>query len=104
VTAYKVVIVEPEIEQAIVKVIQNDFDFFSMIKNAKEIEKDVYSATFKESKFIIKLKLKKIESISYIDEFENSVIITFTKQIQNREIDVKIFKATIPMEYDIIRD
>jgi len=104
VTAYKVVIIEPEIEQAIVKVIQNDFDFFSMIKNAKKIEKNVYSATFKESKFIIKLKQKKIESIAYIDEFENSVLITFTKQIQNRDIDAKTFQVSIPMEYDIIRD
>jgi len=104
VTAYKVVIVEPEIEQAIVKVIQNDFDFFSMIKNAKEIEKNVYSASFKESKFIIKIKQKKIESIAYIDEFENSVLITFTQQIQNRDIDLKTFRVSIPMEYDIIRD
>jgi len=104
VTAYKVVIVEPEIEQAIVKVIQNDFDFFSMMKNAKEIKKNVYSATFKESKFTIKLKNAKIDSISYIDEFENSVVITFTKQIQNRNIDAKTFKVNIPMEYDIIRD
>ena len=104
VTAYKVVIVEPEIEQAIVKVIQNDFDFFSMIKNAKEIKKNIYSATFKESKFTIKLKQKKIESITYIDEFENHVLITFTKQVQNRNIDVKTFKVSIPIEYDIIRD
>ena len=104
VTAYKVVIVEPEIEQAIVKVIQNDFDFFSMIKNAKEIKKDIYIATFKESKFTIKLKNKKIKSIAYIDEFDNSVLITFTKQTQNRDIDAKIFQVSIPMEYDIIRD
>jgi len=104
VTAYKVVIVEPEIEQAIVKVIQNDFDFFSMIKNAKEIKKDVYIATFKESKFTIKLNRKKIESIAYIDEFENHVLITFTKQIQNRDIDANTFQVSIPMGYDIIRD
>lgn len=104
VTAYKVVIIEPEIEQAIVKVIQNDFDFFSMIKNAIKIEENVYLATFKESNFTIKLKDSNIESISYVDEFENNVTISFTNQVQNRDINAKTFIGVIPAEYDIIRD
>lgn len=104
VSAYKVVIIEPEIEQAIIRVIQNDFDFFSMMHQAKKIDKNTYSAVFKESQFTIKLKDSKIESISYQDEFENSVKISFTKQKQNGEINKKLFIPKIPLDYDVIRD
>ncbi|MEA1982611.1 MAG: LolA-like outer membrane lipoprotein chaperone [Campylobacterota bacterium] len=104
ISEYKVTIIEPEIEQAIVKVISNDFDFFSMIKHAKKIKKDEYSAKFKESLYNIKLSESKIESISYIDEFENRVKILFTNQKQNEKIKQSVFTPIIPQEYDIIRD
>lgn len=104
VTEYKVTIIEPEIEQAIVKVINSDFDFFSIIEHAKKIEENIYSAKFKESVFKIKLHKETIESISYIDEFENQVVISFTNQKQNQSIDKSLFSPVIPPEFDTIRD
>ncbi len=104
VSKYEVVIIEPEIEQAIVKVVNSDFDFFSMIKNAKKIGENSYSASFKDSIFKIKLFESKIESISYIDEFENSVKISFTNQEQDKEIDKGLFTPVIPQDFDVIRD
>ncbi|WP_457746306.1 LolA-like outer membrane lipoprotein chaperone [Sulfurimonas sp.] len=100
----RVVIVEPELEQAIVKFIRSDFDFFNMLKNAKKISSDVYEASFNNAKFKITMKNSEIVSISYKDEFENDVTIAFSKQKQNLEINDSKFIPNIPIEYDVIRD
>ncbi|WP_373035306.1 LolA-like outer membrane lipoprotein chaperone [Sulfurimonas sp.] len=101
---YNVTVVEPEIEQVIVRRIESNFDFFNMIQNAKKIEKDVYEARYKESKFTITTKNRLIESISYIDEFENKVKILFENQKQNEDVNVELFIPKYPLEFDIVRD
>ncbi len=100
----RVTIIEPEIEQAIVKRIESNFDFFNMIRNAKMIQKDIYVAVYNNSKFTITTENKLIKSIAYIDEFENSVKVIFENQEQNGDIDEKIFIPNIPVEFDIVRD
>lgn len=100
----RVTIIEPEIEQVIVKHLSSDFNFFTMIKNAKQITKNSYETQFKDIKYTIKINNKNIQSISYQDEFDNKVLITFSKQQQNSKIDKKIFRPKIPLEYDIIQD
>lgn len=104
INARNVTIIEPEIEQVIVKRIESKFDFFNIVEHAKEIKKDVYEAYYKESKFTIISKNNFIESISYLDEFDNKVQILFTNQKQNIEIDNSIFVPRIPLEFDVIRD
>ena len=100
----RVTIVEPEIEQVIVKHIKSSYDFFNIIKNAKQITKNQYIATFQENKYTIKIKDSKIDSISYKDEFDNSTIIIFSKQKQNQKINKKDFIAIFPPEYDLIQE
>jgi outer membrane lipoprotein carrier protein len=75
-----------------------------MIADAKEIHKDTYTTKIKDIEYTIKLQKTLIKSISYKDEFENSVIINFKNQIQNSDINTTIFNPIIPLEYDIIRD
>ncbi|MEA3331006.1 MAG: LolA-like outer membrane lipoprotein chaperone [Campylobacterota bacterium] len=104
VNSYSVTVIEPEIEQVIIREVDFNLDFFKMIQNAKEIEKNKFLALYKETKFTIITQNNTIKSISYIDEFENSVEIIFENQKQNRKIDMKIFQPIIPNEYDIIRD
>ena len=96
-------IIEPEIEQALIKRIEGDFDFFRLIKNAKKIDKNLYMAKFQEVEYTIKMKESNIVSISYKNELENRVEILFSNQIQNKKIDTKIFTPNIPTAYDIIR-
>ena len=98
------IIVEPELEQAIIKKIGNNFDFFRLIKNAKRIKDDVYLARYNNTTFIITTQKNSILSIAYKDEFENSVTIDFSNQIVNKKMNKKGFAPTIPDEYDIIRD
>jgi len=99
-----VIIIEPEIEQAIIRKIESNFDFFKMIQNAKESKENIYITKFKNINFTIVTKNNLIESISYIDEFENNVKISFKNQKQNKKIDKNIFIPNIPVEFDIIRD
>lgn len=104
ITPRYVTVVEPEIEQAIVRKIASDFDFFNMIKKAKKEADNIYVATLNESKYIIKLEKSMIKSISYLDEFENKVNIIFSNQSNNKIFSKDIFRAKIPIEYDIIQD
>jgi outer membrane lipoprotein carrier protein len=100
----KITIIEPELEQAIIKYINEDFDFFSMIRNSKKIDDNMYVATFKQTNFYIETDTKKIKSISYKDELDNNVIIIFNSVIQNKEISKSIFTPNIPQGYDILNN
>ena len=99
-----VTIIEPEIEQVIIKRIESNFNFFNMIQNAQKIDKNLYRAHYKESIFTIGTENNLLKSISYKDEFENSVEIIFSNQEQNIQIDKKLFVPFVPVEYDIIND
>lgn len=101
---YNVTIVEPEIEQVIIKRIESSFSFFNMIKNAKKIADNTYQAYYKNSKFVIVKDKGSIQSISYLDEFENSVKITFKNQIVNKKIDTKLFTPKFSLDFDIIKN
>lgn len=101
---YDVTIVEPEIEQVVIRRIESNFDFFKMIANAKENSKDNYTTKYGDTIFNIKKKGELIESISYLDEFENKVIIVFKNQKQNQAINKILFMPNYPLEFDIIRD
>ena len=104
INADSITVIEPEIEQVIIRKIESNFDFFNMIRKAKKTDENSYLAMFKNSKFIIKTENSLIKSISYSDEFENSVQILFENQKQNEEINEDIYTPNIPLEFDIIRD
>ncbi|MDQ1243808.1 MAG: outer rane lipoprotein carrier protein [Campylobacterota bacterium] len=101
---FEATIVEPEIEQVIIRRIESNFDFFKMISNAKKIDSNKYIAYYQETKFTIIVKSTLIESISYLDEFENSVKIVFQNQKQNQSINEALFKPSFSEDFDIIRD
>ncbi|WP_324170536.1 LolA-like outer membrane lipoprotein chaperone [Sulfurimonas sp.] len=104
INSFRVVVVEPEIEQVIIRNIKSDFDFFKILKSAKQINKNTYEAKYRESKFTIIIEKEIIKSISYIDEFENNVKIIFSNQEQNKKINNEIFIPKYPLEFDVIRD
>ncbi len=103
-TPRQVTVVEPEIEQVIIRRISSEFDFFKMIKKAKKITNNKYIATLNSTKYTIIIDKSLIKSISYLDTFENKVAITFENQVKNIKISETVFRAKIPVEYDIIRD
>ena len=101
---HKVVIVEPELEQAIIKKIGDNFDFFSLIKHAKKIDKNHYLANFKEKNYFITMQGDTLVSIKYKDDFDNSVSIDFKNAEVNKKIAGVVFVPQIPEDYDLIRE
>ncbi len=101
---YEVVIVEPELEQAIVKKIGDNFDFFSLIKHAKKIDDNHYIAYFKEKNYFIVMNGDRLVSIKYKDDFDNSVIIDFKDVRVNKKIEKEAFAPHIPDDYDLIKE
>jgi outer membrane lipoprotein carrier protein len=103
IASYKLIMIEPDLEQVIMKRIDSKFDIFALIKNAKKVKEDEYLAHYRDTTFLIKLQNDKISEISYRDEFDNKVIIDFSHQKQNQKVDMKNFIPVIPDDYDIIR-
>lgn len=101
---FEATIVEPEIEQVIVRRIESNFDFFKIISKAKKNTQNSYTAYYKETQFTIKMSGELIDSISYKDEFENKITILFKNQKQNQPVSKTLFNPVYPLSFDIIRD
>ncbi len=100
----RAVIVEPDLEQAIVKKLQGEIDFFGILASAKAVDNTHYKAKYKEIEFILQEENGIIQSLSYTDKLENKVLITFSKQKQNRPLEETLFIPKIPEDYDIVRN
>ncbi|MBE0498897.1 MAG: outer membrane lipoprotein chaperone LolA [Campylobacterales bacterium] len=98
------VIVEPELEQAIVKKLEGEIDFFGILASAQIVDKNHYKAIYKNISFTLKERDGVIEALSYTDPLENKVQIRFSKQKQNRPMEQSLFTPKIPKEFDIIQE
>jgi outer membrane lipoprotein carrier protein len=104
ISKYEATIVEPEIEQVIIRRISSEFDFFQLVQTAKKISENNYVTMYNNTKYNIKTDNGLVESISFLDQFENKVKIVFSQQKQNHKIDKDKFIPKYPMDFDIIRD
>ncbi|MDQ7042588.1 MAG: LolA-like outer membrane lipoprotein chaperone [Sulfurimonas sp.] len=95
-------IIEPELEQVIVKHLKSKLDFFNIIKHAKKIDTNTYVTNFQSVKYTMHLRNSQLKSIEYKDQLDNIILINFTNHSINREIDISEFNPLIPAEYDII--
>lgn len=104
INARSATIVEPELEQAIVKRLDNNIDILAILASAKKESNNHYNAVYDDKTYLIEMKGKLIHSITYNDAFENVVKITFKKQKVNKKINDSTFNAVIPLDYDLIKD
>ncbi len=98
----QVIIVEPELEQAIITNLQNTPNITEILKSAKNVDNNTYKTTYDDTKYIIHVKNGKIQRISYNDKLENKVTIELFNQTINTFLDDSLFKAVIPNDFDII--
>ena len=104
ITASRVTIVEPELEQAIVKRLDNSIDILAILASAKKDGKNSYTAYYNNKEYHITMQSDMIKSIIYSDAFDNVVKIVFSAQQINKSIKDSRFKADIPADFDIIND
>lgn len=98
-----VIVDEPELEQAIYTTLENSIDIVKLLKDAKKVQDNKYEAELYDTKYTIILKNDKIESLSYVDQLENKILIKFYESKQNIEISDEIFNFFPPSHYDIIK-
>ena len=98
----QVVIVEPELEQAIITNLHNTPNLTEILKSASKIDNTTYETTYDDIKYVIHVKNEKIDSISYSDKLENGVVIQLLNQSVNTFLDDSLFRATIPKNFDVI--
>lgn len=98
----KVVIIESELEQAIITNLNNTPNLTKILQSAKKISENLFEANYDETTYFIHINEEKIEKIHYKDRLENSIEILLENQIQNTLLDDTLFEAIIPQEYDII--
>jgi outer membrane lipoprotein carrier protein len=100
--ANKVVIIEPELEQAIITTLKNTPNIANILKNAKEIAPFTYETNFDDITYTIYTKQEQIQKIEYKDKLDNKVVIEFLNQSINGYLDASLFEVVIPQEFDII--
>jgi outer membrane lipoprotein carrier protein len=99
----EVIIIEPELEQVIVSKLQKELNILKILNDAKKINSNTYETTLYDTKYFLQIKNNELEKISYKDELDNKVTISFTDIRSNHQISNKTFKYTIPSDFDILR-
>jgi outer membrane lipoprotein-sorting protein len=99
-----VTIVEPELEQAIIKKFQGDIDFFAILSRAERLENGEYLARYGEQRFLIHTENGIPVAITYQDAFENRIRILFSHPSINPTLDPDLFTPEIPEDYDILTE
>lgn len=98
----EVTIIEPDLEQVIVTKHNIQLDLFAILSQALEKKKN-FSYKIDKQTFEIEVdKNGKIKVISYLDEFENKVQISFNNTLYNNKIEDKVYEFVIPYNYDIM--
>lgn len=97
----KVVIIEPELEQATLTTLKKAIDFDSILRSAKQKSADVFIAKLDEIEYTIFTKNNKIARITFSDDFENRVEIKLINPIYDIKLH-DIFNYTINPDFDII--
>jgi len=98
-----VTIIEPELEQVIISKLDKEFNILELLNTSTKISSSEYLATFNNTQYTLTVINDILQSISYKDNIDNNILISFSKIDQNKPILDNIFEFKIPTDYDIIR-
>ncbi len=99
----RLVIIEPELEQAIFANLEQVPNILKLLKNAKMSSDNIYETIFADIQYKIFTNGDKIEKITYLDQLQNKVLIKFYNQKVNQKINKQKFIFKIPENYDILK-
>ena len=98
----KLVIIEPELEQVIYAKLNKVPNILKLLRSAKKVADHTLQTHFNGLTYNITTNGNKIEKISYKDEMQNHVVITFSNEKVNYPIAKSRFSYIIPEDYDIL--
>ncbi len=99
----KVIIIEPDLEQAIFSKLKNIPKILNILKNAKQKNGKLIAVCCNNT-YSITIKDNNIKTVKYIDKVGNKVTIKFYNEDTNLILDNDIFKYKIPEGYDILKN
>lgn len=100
----RVTIIEPELEQAIVKQFKDEIDLFKILAAAEKLDGETWLAKHRSQQFLIKIRDDVPMAISYKDAFDNAIRILFSNQKINRNYPEQLFEPAIPVDYDVLKE
>lgn len=98
----QVIIVEPDLEQAIITSLQNSPDIAQILKSAKKLSNNKFQAIYDDITYDIAVENGLPKLISYEDKLGNQALIKFNQIKKDQQIDKKLLIPQIPDNYDII--
>ncbi len=99
----EVIVIEPDMEQAIIRTLNEEIDFFTILSNTEQVDADRYKAVYNAQEFAINVSSGLPKSISFSDTFDNKVVIRFHDAVKNTVIERRLFEPEIPASFDIVR-
>jgi outer membrane lipoprotein carrier protein len=82
-----VLIIEPELEQAIITTLESTPNIAQLLQDAKEIAPNKYVTKFMETTYTIFAHKDSIDKVVYRDKLDNAVEINFSNQTTNLFLD-----------------
>lgn len=98
----RVIIIEQELEQAIITNLQNVPNLTELLKSSTKVDENHYETSYEDTIYKIYTKQNVIDKIAYSDKIGNSVEIILSEQILNAVLDDELFRATIPLDFDVV--
>jgi outer membrane lipoprotein carrier protein len=105
VDGHQMVLVDHDLEQVSYLVIDQEFDFIKILKEAKHHHDKVYVSKYKDQSYTIQVDEKKqIQSVAYFDNLDNKVQIVF-KQVKygKGSLSPERMDCEIPKDFDILQ-
>ena len=104
INAKRLVIVEPQLEQATIRTLGDEINFLEIIKKAKKVDNDHYNATVNGQIYSITFKNDLLTAIQYNDSYDNKITIQFLKPTHNTSIPSARFETSIPASFDVLKN
>ena len=98
----RVVVIEPDLEQAIITTIKNTPNLTEILANAKPNKNGIYEAKFDDVTYQIELKNELPHTIKYTDKLDNKVEITLSGTQKDQKVNEALLIPEIPKNFDII--
>ena len=94
--------VEPDLEQVIIKSISTSFQLINLLEDSQKIDENRYSTKVNEKEYLFILKNSILHRVIYNDELGNFIEVTFTNPKIDKEIGDNLFIPNIPNYFDRI--
>lgn len=98
----EVIVIEQELEQAIITKINNTPNIHEILNNAKAAKDGDFIANFDGTDYFIKLENELIKTITYKDKLDNEVEISFKNVKKDIKVNENLLQPKIPNGFDII--